>query len=108
MTIAKLSHLTPPSDRGTLIEDFRSFVADPCFPCVGAKSALKRDRIEFEVCERLGSSHCAEGLRDSLARFSARHPDPGIDPVSFVAIFRGEVAGEDDFHQRLWMQLQAI
>jgi FPC/CPF motif-containing protein YcgG len=108
MTIAKLPHLTPPSDRGTLIEDFRSFVADPCFPCVGAKSALKRDRIEFEVCERLGSSHCAEVLRDSLARFSARHPDPGIDPVSFVAIFRGEVAGEDDFHQRLWMQLQAI
>jgi uncharacterized protein len=108
MTNAKLPHATQASDGPALINDFRSFVADPSFPCVGAKSALKRDRIEFEVCDRLGSRHCAEVLRDSLADFSARNPDPGIDPTSFVAIFRGEVASEEEFHQRLWMQLQAI
>jgi uncharacterized protein len=96
------------SDRGALIEDFRSFVAAQSFPCVGAKSALNRDRIEFEVCDRLGTSDSAEVLRDSLARFSARHPDPGMDPVSFVALFREEVEGEDAFHKRLWMQLQAV
>jgi FPC/CPF motif-containing protein YcgG len=100
---------TPPTaDRGALIEDFRSFVAHPAFPCVGAKSALNRDRIEFEVCDRLGSRASAEVLRDGLARFSARFPNPGLEPVSFVSIFREPVAGEDDFHKRLWLQLQAI
>jgi len=96
------------SNRSALIEDFRSFVAAPSFPCVGAKSALTRQRLEFEVCDSLGSSASADVLRESLARFSERHPDPGMDPVSFVAIFRDQVTGEDDFHKRLWMQLQAI
>jgi len=108
MTDAKHPRTTQASPRGALIENFRSFVADQSFPCVGAKSALSRDRIEFEVCDRLGSSHSAQVLRASLARFSARHPDPGIGPISFVAIFREQVAGEDDFHKRLWMQLQTI
>jgi FPC/CPF motif-containing protein YcgG len=108
MNNVELARATAPSDRSALIEDFCSFVAAPSFPCVGAKSALNRHRIDFEVCDRLGSSGCAEVLRDSLTRFSARHPDPGSDPVSFVAIFREQVAGEDDFHKRLWLQLQAI
>jgi FPC/CPF motif-containing protein YcgG len=96
------------SDRNALIEDFRSFVTAPAFPCVGAKSALKRERMVFEVCDRLGSRRSAERLRNGLARFSAAHPDPGSDPVSFVAMFRENVGGEDDFHKRLWMQLQAV
>jgi FPC/CPF motif-containing protein YcgG len=108
MTNAKLPGPTQAPSRAVLIEDFSSFVAARSFPCIGAKSALQRERIEFEVCDRLGSTNSAEILRNSLARFSARHPYPGVDPISFVAIFREEVAGEDDFHERLWMQLQAI
>jgi uncharacterized protein len=96
------------SDRGAIIEGFRAFVAAQSFPCVGAKSALSRNRIEFEVCNRLGSDESTHILRDSLARFSARHPDPGNNPTSFVIIFREQVAGEDEFHKRLWMQLQAV
>src|ERR1700744_2378074 len=88
MTNPKLPRTTRSSEYGALIEDFRSFVAAQSFPCVGAKSALKRERIVFEVCDRLGSSGSAEVLRDRLARFSARHPDPGVDAISFVAIFR--------------------
>lgn len=96
------------SDRGAIIEGFRSYVAAQSFPCVGAKSALARNRIEFEVCNRLGSDESTHILRDSLARFSAGHPEPGNNPTSFVIIFREQVAGEDDFHRQLWMQLQAI
>jgi uncharacterized protein len=105
-TLPRTKQLT--SDRGAIIEGFRSFVAAQSFPCVGAKSALSRNRIEFEVCDRLGSDESTHILRDSLVRFSARHPDPGDNPISFVIIFREQVAGEDDFHKRLWMQLQAV
>jgi FPC/CPF motif-containing protein YcgG len=92
----------------TLIESFRSFVAGESFPCVGAKSALHRERIEFEVCDRLGSIRSAALLSAGLTRFSARHPHPGLDPVSFVAIFREQVASEHEFHQLLWLQLQTL
>jgi FPC/CPF motif-containing protein YcgG len=96
------------SDRDTLIAGFRSFVTARSFPCVGGKSALTRNRIEFEVSDRLASDESTRLLRQSLARFSARHSDPGNNPVSFVIIFREQVAGEDDFHQQLWTQLQAV
>src|SRR4051812_26516135 len=107
MIILKQSHSRPLSDH-SLVEEFRGFVAAPSFPCVGAKSALTRGRIDFEVCDRLGSPQSAQVICNSLARFSAAHPDPGTDPVSFVTLFREHVCGEDDFHRRLWMQLQAI
>ncbi|HEX4378194.1 MAG TPA: guanitoxin biosynthesis heme-dependent pre-guanitoxin N-hydroxylase GntA [Steroidobacteraceae bacterium] len=95
-------------DRSVLIEEFRAFISAASFPCVGAKSALRRDRIEFEVCDQLGSQRAAQVLVDSLARFSSSHPNPGISPVSFVAVFRESVRDEDQFHQQLWKQLQAL
>jgi FPC/CPF motif-containing protein YcgG len=108
MINAKLSSTAQPSSRGALIEEFRSYVTRPSFPCVGGKSALTRKRIEFVVYNQLGCRHSAEHLRHSLARFSGSHPDAEVDPISFVAIFREQVASEHEFHQRLWMQLQAI
>lgn len=95
-------------DRGAFIDDFRSFVAAESFPCVAAKSAVNRERVEFEVCDQLGSADSARILHDRLTHFSASHQDPGISPVSFVAIFREQVLGEEDFHKRLWRQLQAL
>jgi uncharacterized protein len=101
-------HPAQKANRGALIEEFRSFLAVKSFPCVGAKSALQRDRMSFEVCDGFGTRKSAELLRIGLENFSAHHPDPGMDPVSFVAIFRDEIADEVAFHGRLWAQLQAI
>jgi uncharacterized protein len=108
MMNVKRPPVTAPCESDSLIADFESFVSAHTFPCVGAKSALSRDQIHYEVCDRLGSAHSAEQLRLSLARFSAQHPTPDVAPVSFAAIFRDNVFSEDDFHQRLWMQLQSI
>jgi FPC/CPF motif-containing protein YcgG len=96
------------SGRDLLVERFRSFVAAQEFPCVGAKSALNRDRIEFDICDELGSIPSAQRLRAKLKSFSARHVDPGVEPVSFVALFRAQVPDEDAFHDLLWTQLQSI
>lgn len=108
MTNSTALGTTRAADSRALIEDFCSFVADESFPCVAAKSALNRERIEFEVCDRLGSVDSAKILRDSLASFSGRNQDPGLSPTSFVTIFREQVAGEDEFHKLLWTQLQAL
>jgi FPC/CPF motif-containing protein YcgG len=91
-----------------LIEDFRNFVADRSFPCVGAKSALNRDRMEFVALGELGTHESATQLLASLARFSATHGDVGVEPVSLVALFENPVGNEDEFHDLLWKQLQTL
>ena len=98
----------PEEQRGALIERFRSFVSARAFPCVGAKSAMNRDRMEFAVLGELGSEKSAAALLRELAEYSARHPNPGVEPVSLVAMFQGEVGSEDEFHDKLWAQLQAV
>jgi FPC/CPF motif-containing protein YcgG len=87
---------------------FKAFVASPRFPCVGAKSALNRGRMEFGLYDALADDADAAALCERLGAFSRRFPEPGQDPVSFVAIFREPVANEGEFHQRLWTHLQAM
>ena len=94
--------------RGALIEQFRSFVAARDFPCVGAKSAMNRDRMEFISLDAFGSAASTSALASELSAYSARHPDPGVDPVSLVALFSGAVESEDAFHDALWAQLQSL
>lgn len=89
-------------------EDFRRFVSDRAFPCVGAKSAANRGRLDLVVCDELGSERSAQTLCDRLARFSAAYPAPGEEPVSLAAIFIGSAGTEDQFHDRLWRQLQLV
>jgi FPC/CPF motif-containing protein YcgG len=87
---------------------FRAFVSHHAFPCVGAKAALNRKRMEFGLFMRLEDKDSAAALCGLLQDFSRRHPDPGSDPVSYVAMFRGDVANDDDFHRSLWGRLQAM
>jgi uncharacterized protein len=108
MTNKNVHYSSVVSERGALIEGFRSFVSAQSFPCVGAKSALHRGRIEFEVLDRLGTTNSTRILRERLTHFAACHPDPGLDPLSFVAIFQHHVVSEDGFHELLWRQLQAL
>lgn len=87
---------------------FKAFVAHPKFPCVGAKSAMNRDRMRFGLYDTLSSDDSARRLCEQLADFSGEYPQPGSDPVSYVAMFRDPVANEDEFHRRLWTHLQAM
>jgi hypothetical protein len=87
---------------------FRTFVGHRTFPCVGAKSAMNRGRMEFGLFGELATVESARALCDQLGDFSRRHPQPGSMPLSFVAMFRRPVANEDDFHGKLWRHLQTM
>lgn len=101
-------HGSPEQQRAGLVERFRGFVAAREFPCVGAKSAMNRDRMQFVALDALGSKEATVALARELAAYSSRHPDPGADPVSLVALFGGAIDSEDAFHDRLWAQLQSL
>ncbi len=88
--------------------DFKAFVRGADFPCVGARSALNRDRLRFAHFNTLGDATAALPLRDELAAFAAEFPDPGTTPVSFVATFDSEIGNEHEFERLLWLQLQQL
>ena len=91
------------------LESVKAFIADKSFPCVGAKSALNRDRMWLEDFGAMGTPESTRQFRKALMRYSQAFPDPGTAPVSFVAMF--DKVGVDDevaFESLLWEQLQAL
>lgn len=84
------------------------YLSDPAFPCVGAKSALNKDRMWFEPYAELGDPADVRALCDRLKQFSDAFPEPGVAPVSFVAMYGDGFADEKSFETALWAQLQAM
>ncbi|MDB5870978.1 MAG: hypothetical protein JWQ07_420 [Ramlibacter sp.] len=99
-------------DRGATLQQFRSrfqaYVQSDAFPCVGARSALRRGRGRFGLYETLGHACSAARLCRDLEVFSAEFPLPGEVPATFVAMFADEVATEMEFEQRMWQHLQEV
>ena len=96
---------SPPTPRQ---QRLRAFLSDAGFPCVGAKSALNKDRIVFADYPSLSDPSVAADLCGRLGAFANTYPDPGDVPVSFIAMFGGPVQGELEFEQALWTMLQAL
>lgn len=83
---------------------------DDAFPCVGARSAFNAGRAHLASYGRLGGDEPVQlqALCDALAVFSAAYPNPGLAPVTCVALFDDDVLDEPDFERRLWRHLQAL
>lgn len=95
-------HTMPPvSDR----RPFSDFVAGAAFPCVGAKSALHKDRMRFVPAGVLGSEAASRRLVHGLHAFAQEFPQPGTVPVSLVALFDAMPLDELGFERLLWRQL---
>lgn len=97
-----------PTEHGVAEQHFKAFVGHDDFPCVGAKSALNRRRLRFGHFAVLGDSGVAELLCAALYEYLEAFPKPGVEPVSFVAVFDSAPAGEREFEAALWRQLQQL
>ena len=93
---------------GSRIDDIKAFIAEKTFPCVGAKSALNKDRMRLSQFGPLASPDSTRGLWKALIRYSQEFPDPGSSPVSFVAVFDNVETDELGFEKLVWQQLQAL
>ena len=87
---------------------FVAFVDAPQFPCVGAKSALHRQRMRFGHYKLMADAVAASSLCTDLEAFSAEFARHSIEPVSFVALFAAEPLDEIQFELRLWRHLQLM
>lgn len=98
------THNCPISPQASL----SNFIEDVTFPCVGAKSALNKDRMRFADYSAMGSPRDARDLCDRLIEFSDEFPDPGSTPVSLIAMFRNPLPSEKKFEAELWNHLQLM
>ena len=85
-----------------------AFIDEAAFPCVGAKAARNKGRMRFAEYASLGCPLEATSLCRDLRNFSDEFPDPGVSPVSFVAVFRDQLLEEKSFETALWRQLQLM
>lgn len=72
-------------DRNTLVQkNFKAFINDPSFPCLGAKGALRQGGCTITLYGELGSALPAGKLAADLSRFSASLSDdtPGLSAVA--------------------------
>ena len=87
--------------------EFRDFVQQPDFPCLGAKSVVRVNRFTLRVYGALGNDTSARALAFDLCRFSEGAGDVGLS--AFVAVFpHSAPKSEIDFERRLWAQLQRL
>lgn len=109
--LVPLLDTTPPNPFVRLANDaFRSFVLDEQFPCLGARSAIRRDTYRIGAYARLDDAAVSEGLARDLYAFALERRALDSDYTTFVAVFRerGAAAGEEAFEDALWSQLQRL
>ena len=100
----------PADHRGhPLAAAFRAFIKEPPFPCVGAKSALAKGRLEIIVARDITSGWDDLRIYPALLAFVAdfrRNPDLF---QSFVVVFEGpHDLSEEAFERSLWDRAQSL
>lgn len=88
---------------------FRAFVEAREFPCVGAKSALARDRMRIIVAGRLACPADDVGIHRALVDFAAASRRDSAPFQSLAVLFDGpDTLSEIEFEAALWSRLQAL
>lgn len=91
-----------------LVGSLAEMVAHPDYPCLGARSVLRRERATVGVYDELAGPGTADRLVEDLRDF-ARSVDLADGLASFLAVFRGpSVLDERHFERLLWSQLRAL
>ena len=102
--------LFPRDDRNHPLADaFRSFVREPAFPCVGAKSALSRDQFTIIVARDVTSGWDDLRIYPALLAFVSRYKRAPRLFCSLAVLFErpGELS-EAEFERALWARVQSL
>lgn len=101
--------MTRPIVEDQIAEELRAFVADPSFPCVGAKAALKRDQLEILVADKIQSSFADDEITRTLQDFATDvDPEQQIFVSQAVVFTNRDKLSEEEFETHLWQRLSEI
>ncbi len=89
--------------------EFRDFVAQSDFPCVGAKSALARDQFHFVVARDITSAWDDLRIYPALFNFTENYRERPLLFQSLVVLFRGPLSlTEAEYEKALWDRIQSL
>lgn len=87
----------------------RKRIADPAFPCVGAKSALARGSLKILSCHSLTSSWDDLRIHKMLLKWVADYRASSKGLRSLAIVFEGPVTlNEPDFEMAMWDRIQSF
>ncbi len=95
----------------TLAVALRHFIADPGFPCVGAKAALSRDQLAIVVARDITSGWDDLRIYPLLLDFVDRYREEPTLFRSFAVVFENAGGGElseCEFERHLWERAQSL
>jgi uncharacterized protein len=92
-----------------IIDQFKNFVSDSAFPCVGAKSALNKGQMHFVIADDVRSAWDDLRIWPQVVALAKHYRD---DPKLFrtlVVIYRNrEPMTEKRFERAIWDRLQSL
>lgn len=88
---------------------FAAFVADPAFPCLGAKAALNAGALHLRSYQKLADVRTSALLFRDLVTFTSSDLVRAQKYASFVAVFSSpKRMDEVGFERLLWLQLEQL
>lgn len=88
---------------------FRTFVASPQFPCVGAKAALSKQQSHFHHARSITSAWDDLAAAEALIAFAQGQRRRPTLFTSFVLLFHGpRTLTESQYERALWDRLQSL
>jgi len=104
--------IMPPSpftDQHPLIDRLSQFIANPQFPCVGAKSALAKHQIKAVVARSITSSWNDLSIHAALMAFVRDYRRDRRLFQSLAVIFEGpRMLDERAFEANMWARIQSM
>ena len=92
-----------------IAQQFREFVLEKGYPCLGAKSAFRNSDYYVGQYETLGTLASAQGMVSDLLTFIKDRATMAGDFATFVAVFDDPAStSEEHFESLLWQQLTAL
>jgi len=96
-------------DEHPLAEQFRDFVRDPAFPCVGAKSALSKGNMRIVVARDICSGWDDLRIYPGLLDLAQSYADDPVLFQTFVVVFEHDAAlSETNFEVAMWARIQSL
>lgn len=98
-----------PDKSEQVADELRAFIAQPDYPCVGAKAALATDSLAILVARDLASGWDDLRIHESLLEWSRDYERDPEDLRSLAIVFTGpRDLGEVDFERKMWERLQSL
>lgn len=88
--------------------DLNEKIADPKYPCVGAKASINTHQYRLGIYEEMASEKTTQQLSVDLKKYTQVTIDADSDYLTFIAYFTDEIHSELDFEHKLWHQLQKL